>query len=46
MENVVVDSSVAIKWFVAEPLSDEARKILDGYKAGDINLLAFEPSAI
>ena len=40
MENVVVDSSVAIKWFVVEPYADEARKILDGYKAGDINLLA------
>ncbi len=40
MENVVVDSSVAIKWFVVEPHSDEARKILDGYKAGNINLLA------
>jgi len=40
MANVVVDSSVVIKWFVVEPYSDEARKILDGYKAGDINLLA------
>ena len=40
MENVVMDSSVAIKWFVTEPYSTESRKILDGYKAGDINLLA------
>jgi predicted nucleic acid-binding protein len=40
MANVVVDSSVAIKWFVVEPYSDEARKILDGYKAEEINLLA------
>ena len=40
MENVVTDSSVAIKWFVTEPHSDEAREILDGYKAGEISLLA------
>jgi predicted nucleic acid-binding protein len=40
MENVVVDSSVAVKWFVVEPHSDDARKVLDGYKAGDLNLLA------
>jgi predicted nucleic acid-binding protein len=40
MINVVVDSSVAIKWFVVEPYSDEAQAILDGYKAGEINLLA------
>ena len=40
MANVVVDSSVVIKWFVVEPYSDEAHKILDGYKAGEINLLA------
>lgn len=40
MENVVVDSSVAIKWFITELYSDESRKILDGYKAGDINFLA------
>lgn len=39
MENVVIDSSIAIKWFVVEPYSDEARKILDQYKAGDLNLL-------
>lgn len=37
MANVVVDSSVVIKWFVVEPYSDEARKILDGYKAGEVN---------
>ena len=40
MINVVVDSSVAIKWFVVEPYSDEARTILNGYKSGEINLLA------
>lgn len=31
--NVVVDASVAIKWFVPEPLSDEAERLLDG---GDV----------
>ena len=40
METVVVDSSVAVKWFVVEPHSDDARKVLDGYKTGDLNLLA------
>lgn len=40
MINIVVDSSVAIKWFVVEPYSDESRTILNGYKSGEINLLA------
>ena len=40
MENVVVDSSIAIKWFVVEPYSEDARKVLDGYQVGDLNLLA------
>ncbi len=40
MENVVIDSSVAIKWFVVEPHSEDARKVLDGYQMGDLNLLA------
>lgn len=31
MERVVVDSSVAVKWFVEEPHSAEARKVLDRY---------------
>ena len=39
MENVVVDSSVVIK-FVVEPYSDEARKLLNEYKVGGVNLLA------
>ena len=39
MANVVVDSSVAIKWFVSEPYSREARLILDGYEAGDLDFL-------
>lgn len=28
--NVVVDASVAIKWFLPEPLSNEAERLLDG----------------
>jgi predicted nucleic acid-binding protein len=28
--NVVVDASVTIKWFVPEPLSDEADRLLGG----------------
>jgi predicted nucleic acid-binding protein len=28
--NVVVDASVAIKWFVPEPLSNEAERLLEG----------------
>lgn len=40
MANLVVDSSVAVKWFVVEPYSAEARKILDEYQAGSISFLA------
>ena len=40
MENVVIDSSVAIKWLVTEPFSNQARKILGPYESGDVNLLA------
>ena len=39
-ESLVVDCSVAIKWFVVEPHTDDARRILDGYQTGDIELLA------
>jgi predicted nucleic acid-binding protein len=31
--NVVVDASVATKWFVPEPLSNEAERLLDGRDA-------------
>jgi len=31
--NAVIDASVAIKWFVPEPLSNEAERLLDG---GDV----------
>lgn len=40
MPNLVVDSSVVIKWFLPEPYSVEARRILDGYQQGDITFLA------
>ncbi|HWQ12621.1 MAG TPA: type II toxin-antitoxin system VapC family toxin [Roseiflexaceae bacterium] len=34
MSDLVVASSVAIKWFVVEPYSTEARRILTDYQAG------------
>lgn len=40
MTSLVVDSSVAVKWFVVEPYSIEARKILDAYRNGSISFLA------
>lgn len=40
MDNLVVDSSVAVKWFVVEPYSTEARRILDAYQNGVISFLA------
>jgi predicted nucleic acid-binding protein len=40
MDKVVVDSSVAIKWFVVEPYSTEAHYILEEYQAGTLTLLA------
>src|SRR5437867_12527076 len=40
MTKLVVDASVAIKWFLPEPLSLEARRILDDYQAGTLSLLA------
>lgn len=40
MPHLVVDSSVAVKWFVVEPYSTEARKILDQYRNGSVSFLA------
>jgi predicted nucleic acid-binding protein len=40
MDNLVVDSSVAVKWFVVEPYSTEARRILDAYQNGLFSFLA------
>lgn len=36
MPQLVIDSSVAVKWFVVEPFSNEALKILDQYRNGAI----------
>jgi predicted nucleic acid-binding protein len=40
MTQLVVDSSVVVKWFVVEPFSTEARRILTDYQAGILTLLA------
>lgn len=40
MEKVVIDSSVAIKWFVVEPYSADARRLLYGYQLGELEFLA------
>lgn len=36
---VVVDSSIVIKWFTAEPFAEQARQILDGYQDDALALL-------
>lgn len=40
MSYLVVDSSVVVKWFVVEPFSAEARRILTDYQTGILTLLA------
>jgi predicted nucleic acid-binding protein len=40
MDKVVVDSSVVIKWFVVEPYSPEARRLLNEYQSGALSLVA------
>jgi predicted nucleic acid-binding protein len=40
MNDIVIDSSVAIKWLVPEVYSAEARRILDDYQTGALNFLA------
>ncbi|MBZ8181549.1 type II toxin-antitoxin system VapC family toxin [Oscillatoria salina] len=42
MDKLVVDSSVAIKWFIPQPYSSEAQKILNAYQSGSLLLLAPE----
>ena|SRR5438105_485303 len=34
MDKLVIDASVAVKWFVVEPYSNEARRVLDTYQSG------------
>ena len=40
MPPLVIDSSVAIKWFLPEPYSTEARRILGGYQTNSLTFLA------
>ncbi len=40
MDKLVVDCSVVIKWFSAEPLSTEAHRILYRYQTEMLSLLA------
>lgn len=40
MPLLVVDSSVAVKWFVVEPYSDQAISILEDYSKGTTTFLA------
>lgn len=40
MDKVVIDSSVAIKWFVVKPYSTEACLLLDKYQSGELLFLA------
>jgi predicted nucleic acid-binding protein len=42
MSEVVIDSGVAVKWYVLEPHSAEARRVLAEYRAGRLSLLAPE----
>lgn len=42
MDKLVIDASGAVKWFVVEPYSSEARQILTAYEAGTISLHAPE----
>lgn len=43
MSRLAVDSSVVIKWFVEEPYSSEARRILEVYENGSLSLIAPDP---
>ncbi len=40
MKKLVVDSSVAIKWYVPQPYSTESRKILEEYEKNKLSLFA------
>ena len=39
-DKVVIDSSAAIKWFLQEPYSAEARNLLGDAQAGKYDMLA------
>ena len=38
----VLDSNVAVKWFLPEPLADKASSLLERFRAGAVDLLAPE----
>ena len=40
MSRYVIDAGVAVKWFIPEPDSDKARKLLDRYDQGSDELIA------
>ncbi len=40
MDKLVIDASVAIKWFLVEPHSNEARRVLEAYESGIISFCA------
>jgi predicted nucleic acid-binding protein len=40
MDKAVIVSNVAIKWFVVEPYSDDARQVPNEYQSGTLSLLA------
>lgn len=40
MNPIIVDSSVAIKWYVTEEHSEEARRLLTDYQSGALDFLA------
>ncbi len=42
MQEIVVDASVVVKWFVEEELSDKATIIRDKYVEGEIKIIAPE----
>jgi predicted nucleic acid-binding protein len=40
MDKLVVDASVVVKWFVVEPHSNEARRVLEAYENGAVSFHA------
>ena len=40
MDKLVVDASVVVKWFVVEPHSNEARRLLEAYESGAVSFHA------
>ncbi|MFM6010237.1 MAG: hypothetical protein ACKPJH_05550 [Dolichospermum sp.] len=39
LDKIVIDSSIAIKWFISQDYSLEANKILDAYESQQLTLL-------